>query len=77
MRQQIILYFVTIFQTILSKIMWTPARASTFRKRIAPLLPPNNVDAMIFIFTCLHNILQHNIVEGGRGIKERRVNFTF
>ena len=32
---------------------------------------------MIFIFTCLHNILQHNIVKGGRGIKERTVNFTF
>ena len=62
---------------ILAKIMWTPARASTFHIQIVPPLPPNNVDAMTFIFTCLHNILEHNIVEGGRGIKERTVNFTF
>ena len=39
-------------------------------------LPQNNVDAMI-IFTCLHNMLEHNIVKGGRGITERTVNFTF
>ena len=34
---------------------------------------------MNFIFTCLRNIilLQHNIVKGGRGIKERTVNLTF
>ena len=40
-------------------------------------VPSNNVDAVIFIFTCLHNILQHNIVKGGRGIKQRTVKFTF
>ena len=32
---------------------------------------------MIFIFTCLHSILEHNIAKGGRGIKERTVEFTF
>ena len=32
---------------------------------------------MIFIFICLHSILEHNIVKGGQGIKERTVNFTF
>ena len=42
-----------------------------------PALPPNNVDAMTFISTCLHNIFEHNIVKGDRGIKERTVKFTF
>ena len=63
--------------TILAKIMWTPARTRAFCIKITPPLPPNNVDAMIFIFTCLHNILEHNIVKDGRGTKEKMVKFTF
>ena len=49
---------------------------TSLRKAISHInrtpLPPNNFDAMIFFFTCLHNI-----VEGYRGIKEKTVNFTF
>ena len=54
----------------------TSSRKAFLRINRTPT-PPNNIDAMIFIFTCLHNILEHNIVKGGRGIKERTANFTF
>ena len=55
----------------------TSSRKAFLHINRTPTPPKQCDDAMIFIFTCLHNILEHNIVKGGRGIKERTVKFTF